>query len=341
MKKINIHNRFSPLKEVLLGGVHFGALDNIKGREKEKVEFIFHDTVADLANIEQTFVDFGVEVHRPTTDLSYDVMIETPEWAWNGLKIPLSPRDIILTVGDTIIETSNVERNRLFERWAWHDVLLEYFDAGSKWISMPMPILSDKSYDLTDPDEYISPYEPLLDGANIIQYGYDIFIAQKITCNPRGIQWVKDFFGEEYRYHIVSDHIKGHLDTHFNILRPGLLISYWDKPNLPEFFADWDVITINPAFDANISKEQTLISDNFQDDDFDNTVVAVNVLPLDEHHIMTYDHMKDQKYFTDQLKKYGVEPVFVPFRHAHFFNQGIHCITVDMVRDGNLEDYTL
>ena len=339
MKKINIHNRFSPLKEVLLGDVHFGALRSVEGRDKDKVEFVFKDTIEDLDVIQTAFEVFGVEVHRPTTDLNYDISMNTPEWSWEGLKIPLSPRDILLTAGDTIIETANVERNRLFERWAWKDVLLEYFDAGSKWISMPLPILSDKSYDLTDPDEYISPYEPLLDGANIIQYGMDIFIAQKITCNSRGINWIKDFFGEEFRYHIVGDHIKGHLDTHFNILRPGLIITYHPEENLPDYFKGWDVININPEFDAEISKKQTLINDNFQDDDFDNTVVAVNVLPLDENHIMTYDHMKDQKYFTDQLKKYNVEPVWVPFRHAHFFNQGIHCITVDMVREGGLEDY--
>ena len=40
-----------------------------------------------------------------------------------------------------------------------------------------------------------------------------------------------------------------------------------------------------------------------------------------------------------KLKKYGVELVEAPMKHRHFWDCGIHCATVDLVRDGEQQDY--
>ena len=40
-----------------------------------------------------------------------------------------------------------------------------------------------------------------------------------------------------------------------------------------------------------------------------------------------------------QLESYGLTPVYWKFRHQYFWDGGIHCVTADMVRDGEQETY--
>ena len=40
-----------------------------------------------------------------------------------------------------------------------------------------------------------------------------------------------------------------------------------------------------------------------------------------------------------ELAKYGIECVPVRFRHAMALAGGIHCVTLDLRRQGTLEDY--
>jgi hypothetical protein len=34
-----------------------------------------------------------------------------------------------------------------------------------------------------------------------------------------------------------------------------------------------------------------------------------------------------------------MEPVYVPWRHRYFWDGGLHCITLDLRRDGTQQDY--
>ena len=50
------------------------------------------------------------------------------------------PRDVLLPIGTTIIETPMTNRTRYFGTFAYRDLLREYFDSGANWISAPKPI---------------------------------------------------------------------------------------------------------------------------------------------------------------------------------------------------------
>ena len=45
------------------------------------------------------------------------------------------------------------------------------------------------------------------------------------------------------------------------------------------------------------------------------------------------------KELAQKLKGYGVEIIEAPMRHRSFWDCGIHCATVDLVREGSMEDY--
>jgi hypothetical protein len=69
------------------------------------------------------------------------------------------------------------------------------------------------------------------------------------------------------------------------------------------------------------------------------TVFDVNVLVLDEHHVCITDHKQKNKPLEEFLKKHRMEPVYVPWRHRYFWDGSLHCITLDLVREGIQQDY--
>jgi hypothetical protein len=66
------------------------------------------------------------------------------------------------------------------------------------------------------------------------------------------------------------------------------------------------------------------------------SVFDVNVLVLDEHHVCVNNMNPTVIEF---LKKHNMEPVHVPWRHRYFWDGGLHCITLDLDREGSQQDY--
>ena len=56
------------------------------------------------------------------------------------------PRDLLLTVGDEIIEAPMALRSRYFEWTAYRSIMKDYIKAGGKWTSAPKAIMSDELY---------------------------------------------------------------------------------------------------------------------------------------------------------------------------------------------------
>ena len=57
------------------------------------------------------------------------------------------PRDILLVIGDEIIECPMAWRSRFFEYRAYRSLMKEYFASGAKWTTVPKPQMSDELYD--------------------------------------------------------------------------------------------------------------------------------------------------------------------------------------------------
>ena len=57
------------------------------------------------------------------------------------------PRDILLVVGEEIIEAPMSWRSRFFEYRAYRDLMKEYFHAGATWTVAPKPLMDDALYD--------------------------------------------------------------------------------------------------------------------------------------------------------------------------------------------------
>jgi len=329
---VKVNNTYSQLKEVILGKVSYDFVKHLPASKQRKVEYILKQTEEDLEEIQSILEKENIKVLRPETKLEYDREIKTPLWSEIGLRYPLAPRDIFLVIGDTIIETASVSRYRYFEHWAYKDLMIDYFKKGAKWISMPAPLLGDQTYDI-DEEIYTTNYEPLLEAAGVIQHDADILVSTCVTSNSLGIQWLKNTLGNNYRYHELNNKFPGHLDAHICIVRPGLIATYHKKEDFPDYFKDWEFMDLFSTLDVDISKSQEFIHDNLQDDDHLNTNLICNLLSINEHKLLLYDHHKENKKLLDTFEKYDIEPVFIPFKYCHFFNQGITCITLETIRE--------
>lgn len=65
------------------------------------------------------------------------------------------PRDILMVVGNEIIEAPMAWRARFFEYRAYRPLIKEYFRKGAKWTTPPKPTMADELYDQV---EALPPY---------------------------------------------------------------------------------------------------------------------------------------------------------------------------------------
>ena len=161
------------------------------------------------------------------------------------------------------------------------------------------------------------------------------------------------------RMHIL--HHGGHSDGCFHTIKPGALISLLDIQNYEETFPGWDICYLpDQSWDKvdgfmqlksqvggkwwvpgeeNNDELTSFVETWLQDwvGYVEETVFDVNVLVLDEHHVCV--SQIDNPIINEFLKKHKMEPVHVPWRHRYFWDGGLHCITLDLEREGVQEDY--
>ena len=73
-------------------------------------------------------------------------MYKTPDFEASAFRAGW-PRDILLVVGNELIEAPMADRDRFFEYRAYRPLMKEYFKAGAKWTTAPKPQMSDKLYE--------------------------------------------------------------------------------------------------------------------------------------------------------------------------------------------------
>ena len=76
----------------------------------------------------------GVRVDRPAP-LDFSQPIQTPDWQQNTMFGCMPPRDVLLTVGNEILEAPMSFRSRWFEYLCYRPLLERYYqeDAGFRW----------------------------------------------------------------------------------------------------------------------------------------------------------------------------------------------------------------
>ena len=200
---------------------------------------------------------------------------------------------------------------------------------------------------------------------NITVVGKDIYIDVCDISSDKISKKVADYCLKSFKnifldFRINTLNVGGHNDSCFHTIKPGSLLSLHEIQNYSNTFPDWDVCYLPDQSWEKVKgflkiKKQVAgkwwlpeQEDNVEFTNFvetwltdwvgyvEETVFDVNVLVLDEHHVCVNNMNPTVINF---LKKHNMEPVHVPWRHRYFWDGGLHCITLDLYREGKQQDY--
>jgi len=347
MRKVWSCNEWDPLEEVIVGnplGARFPTADpstrlaEFPGRSLAEIpqgpfpQQVIEETEADLDAFVEVLENEGVAVRRPDT-WPHDSGFSTIHWQSQGY-YNYCPRDILLVIGDHIIETPNVIRSRSQESFSYRKLLLDYMKSGAKWYGAPRPMLLDSLFDVDMDKPTPRNDEPAFDAANVLRLGRDLLYLVSATGNDLGGQWLQTILGEAFRVHFLKDVYYGsHIDSTFAALRPGLVLCNPGRINastLPEMFKQWEVIYSPPM-------ENT---DQFDADYLSRSIgskwIDMNVFSISPD-LVVVD--RDQKALIKLLEKHGLDVIPLKLRHSKMLGGGFHCVTLDVRRTGTLERY--
>lgn len=361
---VNSWNEWSPLEHVILGvadnamippiepaldvKIHVGSEMREKAgtpRSQEAVD----KANKQLDNFARILREKGVRVDRPKP-LDFNQPVATPDWGNESMFGCQPPRDILLTVGEEILEATMSYRCRWFEYLCYRDLLNSYFedDPGMRMEAAPKPRLTDDSYKadykeraktdeerlkLVNAKDFVTTeVEPLFDAADVMRCGKDLFVQHGMTTNLKGVEWLRRHF-PDHRVHAVNfpgDPYPMHIDATLVPLRPGLAINCPERP-LPKEqrkifeINGWDIVEAAPP----AHKEPPPLC-------YSSVWLSMNVVVLDHETVCVEASEKNQ---IKQLESFGFEVIPVPFRDAYAFGGGLHCATADIYREGDCEDY--
>jgi len=218
---IKVNNTYDKLQEVVLGNLDKNILNLVSKEHYDKLEFIFDQTIEDLNTIQKIFESMDITVHRPKF-WDCTQTLQTPFYSTRGHKVPLTPRDYFLVLGDTLIETTSWSDEAAFTGFYYRDLFVEKFKQGAGWISMPLATHNPEYID--DLDDVIPNHEPMIDAPNLTLYNDTIFVSDHGSNNKLGIDWIKRHFPNYNYIHLDNKHFIGHLDAHFNIVGPVMIL---------------------------------------------------------------------------------------------------------------------
>lgn len=349
---VNSHNEWDPLEEVVVGRIdnaevpqwHVSLEGTIpkdswnffkKNGGKKFSKDLVNGAQRDLDGLVKLLQKEGVKVRRPDR-VDFTKNFCTPEWSSSGGLYAAMPRDILLIIGNEIIESPMAWRSRYFEIHAYRSLLKEYFHKGGQWSSCPKAQMNDSLYNASYKEpkkgkkmEYvITEFEPVFDAADFIRFGKDIFVQLSNVTNKFGIEWVSRHVGKKYNFHILktNDTHPMHIDATIIPLAPGkVLINPERIKKLPEMFKSWEILKAPPP--CGPLKPSLYFSSRW---------LSMNILSLDKKRIVVEKH---ETLLIESLKKWGFEPIPCEFRHFHSFGGSLHCATSDIRRKGKLQSY--
>ncbi len=360
---VNSWNEWDPLKHVIVGRADGTcipapepALDakvpedsDMRGQFGPRTKDTVDKANQLLDNFSNILQKRGIKVDRPTP-IDFNQKISTPDWEAETMFGCMPPRDVLLTVGNEILEATMSYRCRWFEYLCYRPLLQDYYnrDPNMRHESAPKPRLTDLDYrkdylsdkigvqkrlEWTEKKHFVTTEEePLFDAADVLRFGKDLVVQHGFTTNLKGIDWLKRHY-KDHRVHAVNfpgDPYPIHIDATFTPIKEGLIINNPQR-RLPKeqrkLFENngWEIIdSAQPAH----NEPPPLC--------YSSTWLSMNVLVLDSKTVCVE---KSETYQAEQLDKLGMEVVPVELRDAYAFGGGLHCCTADVYREGELKDY--
>jgi glycine amidinotransferase len=279
----------------------------------------------------------GVIVRRPDA-VDQTIALKTPDWEADGGHASACPRDVLLVIGNEIIEAPMAQRARYFEFRAYRSLLKDYFRHGARWTVAPKPLMADNLYrEFCDrPFNFaagplLTEFEPAFDAACFARCGRDIFWQPDLVSNEFGVEWLRRHLGSTFRIHRIAfrEQTPTHIDTTLVPVRPGLVLANPERPCIGslEIFAanGWQVVPATPSVRTGRAPSHDV-----------SNWISMNILMLDERTVVVE---QAETPMIELMRSLGCEVIACPFDRVYPFGGGFHCCTADIRRAGNLRSY--
>ena len=304
-----------------------------------------------IDNLVKILEDENVEVLRPEV-YDYKKEIKTPNFSSAWQNCSSCPRDIFTVLDNTIIEAPMSWRSRFFEYTSYRTLLNELFikDRKMNWLAVPKNLMNDEMYNLDYPckKESVERQELIdkqifclkenqicFDAADIYRVGKDLFYHTHYWSNNLGYEWLNRHYNDKYNIHKIyftDNHIPTHLDAIINIPRPGVLIKNpvmnMNEDILKKFKEnnEWEIFDAPPPTTFMLPQKCT-----------STPWLHINMLSVNEDTIIVEESETEMiKFLEDTI---GINVIKVPYRDAYSFGGSVHCMSLDLVRDGKLVSY--
>jgi len=372
--KYNIWNKWDPLKVCMLGNNYAPEFfDKLGTKAESPLKRICEETLEDLEGYKKILQDFGVTVIQPEMDPN-ERFVDNPSRYPRG---PLQPRDNQLVLGNRAWSDTRDHPAILECLQKYGDIqdtseeivmLTEHeYDqvAGSDYPSYDdykNNFINESFFQPHVWKELQEDYKKLrsISSACCFPLGKRIDIGLEEVID-RTIDFKKIYDTEDLFNTVNFLSVEGHSDGNYHPIKPGAILSLYDVQTYSETFPGWDVCYLPDQSWRKVKGFRELKKKNEgkwwlageeNNDEFtyfvetwlqdwvgyvEETVFDVNVLVLDEHHVCVSNPNNEQ--VNTFLKKHNMEPVYVPWRHRYFWDGGLHCITLDLVREGTQQDY--
>lgn len=293
-------------------------------------EQVIQEANEDLENFCDHLSKLGITVFRPD-DFDTSKVNSNGIWETDGY-YTYCPRDSVLIHGHHIIEAPMPLRARQVESRSMHSIF-DKSEAKEHWVSAPTPKLADDSYDTEEVHKdklTLTEVEPAFDAANILRCGRDLFYLISNSGNKAGADWLQDHMGSDFRVHRLENiYSYMHLDSTISFIKPGLVLlnpERINEDNLPMPLRSWDKIWCADPVDIGFHEPYNHAS----------VWVGMNLFMINPGLAVVEER---QKPLIDQLETHGIEVLPLPIRHARTLGGCFHCVTLDLHREGELEDY--
>lgn len=302
---ISSWNEWDSLKRVVVGdatNANWPANDPVFNKESEKTtwketpvprgpvaQHIIDETNEDLATLAATLTGLGVEVLRPEP-----LNFQTHDGLYN-----YCPRDRLLVLGDTVIDTAMMYPCRDMELQCYHDILKD-----AHVVHMPR-------------DQGL-----VLDAANILRLGENkLLYLESASGNRSAYYWLLANLPTNTSIELCNFYSGVHIDSTIVPLRPGLVMLNGSRVTLdtvPRAFDGWHKIWVNDV-----------VAQDFYEYPYASKWIAMNMLVVDQHTVIVD---KNQTELIKTLESYQFTVIPLELRHSRTLGGGFHCVTLDLVR---------
>lgn len=367
---LNVDYHWDKLKTCVVGRCYppdfFSFIENIKVRST--LEKVAEETAEDLDKLANLLNQFGVTVLRPALSDTIEPYILGNKI----IPPPITPRDHFAMVGDICympttdnngkwqqLKGDSWPKNPPADQTAFDSLPVEVKQELSDiWQITQVGDLYNFDFSTyKNIENYVKQtnsivYDQQIDSAMVLRMGENLYFG---TWPWQSEQQVLEHAGQlfpDYKCHVI--HTQGHLDGCMSVVCPGLILStdYIDKNVYSRFFPEYEIVYVDtPNFaDPNFIKlknqnqgkwwikgqENNQSLTNFVDSYMqswtgliEETVVSVNLLHIDKNNVICIG--QNQQTF-DKLNDYGITAHIIDFRHLHFWDSGVHCLTNDISR---------